>query len=101
MKRFLVATDFSDASRDAVRYGLELTTAMEGDMLLLHVVEGDPIRTYTVTGLSDPFPSSLDLTRDMARVAVPRSSSIEICARKPSGSCRPCFQRDLATASAR
>jgi universal stress protein A len=71
MKRILVATDFSDASREVVRYGLELTTAMEGDMLLLHVVEGDPIRTYTVAGLSDRFASSLDLMGDMARAAVP------------------------------
>jgi len=71
MKRILVATDLSEASRDVVRYGLAVTTALEGDMLLLHVVEGDPIQTYTVAGLVDPFPSALDLTRDMARVAVP------------------------------
>src|SRR5262249_47680093 len=71
MKRILVATDFSEASREAIRYGLELTTAMEGDMLLLHVVEGNPIRTYTVAGLSESFASSLGLTADMARVVVP------------------------------
>jgi nucleotide-binding universal stress UspA family protein len=40
-------------------------------LLLLHVVEGDPIRTYSVTELSDPFPACLDLTGDTARVAVP------------------------------
>jgi nucleotide-binding universal stress UspA family protein len=71
MKRFLVATDLSEASREVVRYGLELTTAMEGDMLLLHVVEGDPIRTYRVAGRSDNLMSSVDLTRDMTRSAVP------------------------------
>jgi nucleotide-binding universal stress UspA family protein len=71
MKRILVATDLSEASPEVVRYGLELTTAMEGDMLLLHVVEGDPIRTYTVAGLSDHLTSFVDLTRDMARIAAP------------------------------
>jgi universal stress protein A len=71
MKRILVATDFSDTSQDVVRYGLDLTTAMEGDMLLLHVVEGDPIHTYTMAGLSDRFEGPLDFTGDLARVAVP------------------------------
>jgi universal stress protein A len=80
MKRILVATDFSEASREAVRYGLELTTAMEGDMLLLHVVEDDPIRTYAVGGLSDRFVSALDLTGDMARVAVaPKLIHRDLC----------------------
>jgi nucleotide-binding universal stress UspA family protein len=71
MKRILVATDFSHASRDVVRYGLDLTTAMEGDMLLLHVIEGDPIQTYTMAGLSDRFEGPLDFTGDVARVALP------------------------------
>jgi nucleotide-binding universal stress UspA family protein len=71
MKRILVATDFSDTSQDVVRYGLDVTTAMEGDMLLLHVVEGDPIQTYTMAGVSDPFEGALDFTGDVARVAVP------------------------------
>jgi nucleotide-binding universal stress UspA family protein len=71
MKRILVATDFSEASREVVRYGLEFTTAMEGDMLLLHVVEGNPIRTYTVAGLSDHLTSSVDFMGNMARGAVP------------------------------
>jgi universal stress protein A len=71
MKRILVATDFSEALRDVVRYGLELTTAIEGDMLLLHVVEGDPIPTYTVSGLSDRFACPRELMGDVARVAAP------------------------------
>ena len=71
MKRILVATDFSEASREAIRCGLKLMTAMEWDMLLLHVVEEDPIRTYTQAGLSGRFASSLDFTSYMARVAVP------------------------------
>jgi nucleotide-binding universal stress UspA family protein len=80
MKRILVATDFSDASRDVVRYGLELATAIEGDMLLLHVVEGAPILTYTVAGLSDRFACSPDLMGDVARVAVrPKLIRRDLC----------------------
>jgi nucleotide-binding universal stress UspA family protein len=80
MNRILVATDFSDASRDVVRYGLEVTTAIGGDMLLLHVLEDDPIRTYAVAGLSERFPSSLDLTGDMARAAVaPKLIHRDLC----------------------
>jgi nucleotide-binding universal stress UspA family protein len=71
MKRILVATDFSEVAREAVRYGLELTTAMEGDMLLLHVVEGDPIRTYAMGGLSKRLAYFGDLTEDMARFEMP------------------------------
>jgi nucleotide-binding universal stress UspA family protein len=71
MKRILVATDFSDASQDVVRYGLDVTTAMEADMLLLHVVEGAPIQTYTMAGVSGRFEGPLDFTGDLARVAVP------------------------------
>jgi universal stress protein A len=71
MKLILVPTDFSEASREAIRYGLELTTALEGDLLLLHVVEGDPIRTYTVGGPSKRLACAVDLTGDMARFEVP------------------------------
>jgi nucleotide-binding universal stress UspA family protein len=71
LNRLLVATDFSEASQEVVRYGLALTTAMEGDRLLLHVVEGDPVYTDTVAGLSDRFAGALDFTGDVARVAVP------------------------------
>jgi nucleotide-binding universal stress UspA family protein len=71
MKHILVGTDFSEASREAIRIGLELMTAMAGDMLLLHVVEEDPIRTYTAAALSGRFASSLVFTDYMSRVAMP------------------------------
>ena len=44
MKRILVPTDFSAPSLQAVRYGIELTSTVEGKLLLLHVIEGEPTR---------------------------------------------------------
>ncbi|MBT4612228.1 MAG: universal stress protein [Gemmatimonadetes bacterium] len=38
MKKILVAVDFSDASASAVRQALVLATALDADLLLLHVL---------------------------------------------------------------
>jgi nucleotide-binding universal stress UspA family protein len=62
MKRILVPTDFSEASLEAVRYGIELTSKMEGELLLLHVVEGKPIRCHAVGGLPEGLTYYVDLT---------------------------------------
>jgi nucleotide-binding universal stress UspA family protein len=50
MMRILVPTDFSEPSLAAVRYGIELATAGEGVVVLLHVVEGASVRCYAVGG---------------------------------------------------
>jgi nucleotide-binding universal stress UspA family protein len=60
MRRILVPTDFSDPSRQAIHYALALTAAVEGDLLLLHVVEGDPLPRYVVGETPDMFPSRMD-----------------------------------------
>ncbi len=62
MRRILVPTDFSDASRPAIHYALALTAAVKGDLLLLHVVEGDPLPRYVVGETPDMFPSLMDFT---------------------------------------
>jgi len=51
MTRILVPTDFSEPSLAAVRYGIELATAVGGVVLLLHVVEGTSVRCYAIGGL--------------------------------------------------
>jgi nucleotide-binding universal stress UspA family protein len=51
MTRILVPTDFSKPSLAAVRSGIELATAVEGVVVLLHVVEGASVRCYAVGGL--------------------------------------------------
>jgi nucleotide-binding universal stress UspA family protein len=48
MTRILVSTDFSEPSLAAVRYGIELATAVGGVVFLLHVVEGSCVRSYAV-----------------------------------------------------
>jgi nucleotide-binding universal stress UspA family protein len=48
MRRILVPTDFSEPSLKAVRYAIELADSLQGEILLLHVVEGDPLRSYAM-----------------------------------------------------
>ena len=60
MHRVLVPTDFSSASRAAVRYALALTVPVGGELLLLHVIEGAPLRRYIVRGEPEGFPFWLD-----------------------------------------
>jgi nucleotide-binding universal stress UspA family protein len=48
IERILVPTDFSEPSLAAVRYALELADAVSGTMILLHVVEGEPVHSYMV-----------------------------------------------------
>jgi nucleotide-binding universal stress UspA family protein len=50
MTRILVPTDFSEPSLAAVRYGVDLATAVEGVVVLLHVVEGASVQSYAVGG---------------------------------------------------
>jgi nucleotide-binding universal stress UspA family protein len=74
MRRILVATDFSDPSRHAIQYALALTAAVEGDILLLHVIEGDPLRRYVVGEIPDMFPSWEATTGSLFQA--PRSPTI-------------------------
>jgi universal stress protein A len=60
MHRVLVPTDFSSTSRAAVRYALALTVPVGGEMLLLHVIEGAPLRRYIVHGAPEGLPDWLD-----------------------------------------
>jgi nucleotide-binding universal stress UspA family protein len=48
MKRILVPTDFAAPSLQAVRYGIKLRSTVEGELFLLHVIEGEPMRCYAV-----------------------------------------------------
>jgi nucleotide-binding universal stress UspA family protein len=65
IERILVPTDFSESSLAAVRYALELVEAVGGRIILLHVVEGEPVQSYMVGErppcLGDEFASDRDL----------------------------------------
>ena len=48
MRRILVATDFSEPSLAALRYATALIYAVNGEGVLLHVLEEEPFRRYAV-----------------------------------------------------
>jgi nucleotide-binding universal stress UspA family protein len=60
MKRILVPTDFSAPSLAALTQAVRYTQAVDGELLLLHVVEGEPLRWYTVDGLPEAPSARLD-----------------------------------------
>jgi nucleotide-binding universal stress UspA family protein len=62
MRRILVPTDFSEASRQALDYALGLAAAVEGDLLLLHVVGKEPFCRYIVGEPVEPYPPWVDST---------------------------------------
>jgi nucleotide-binding universal stress UspA family protein len=62
MKRILVPIDFSTRSLDALRQALTYTHTVRGELLLLHVIEGDPLRWYAVDGLPEAPSSRVDPT---------------------------------------
>jgi nucleotide-binding universal stress UspA family protein len=67
MKRILVPTDFSTQSLAALRQAVHYTQAVGGELLLLHVVEGAPLRWYAVDGLPEPPSAVLDPTAHLMR----------------------------------
>ena len=60
MKRILVPTDFSTPSLAALTQAVHYTQAVGGELLLLHVVEGEPLRWYAMDGPPDPPSARLD-----------------------------------------
>jgi nucleotide-binding universal stress UspA family protein len=71
MMRILVATDFSEPSLVALEYAMALTYAVNGEGLLLHVVEEEPIRRYAVGRQPEAPLYWLDLMADALRPHMP------------------------------
>jgi nucleotide-binding universal stress UspA family protein len=71
MTRILVATDFSESSLAALRYATALTYALNGEGLLLHVVEEEPVRRYVVGGQPEAPMYWLELMADGPRPQMP------------------------------
>jgi nucleotide-binding universal stress UspA family protein len=65
IERILVPTDFSEPSLAAVGYALELADTVGVRIILLHVIEGEPVHSYMVgerpPALRDEFASDRDL----------------------------------------
>jgi universal stress protein A len=62
MKRILVPTDFSAHSLEALKQAVKYTNTVRGELLLLHVVEEEPLRWYAVDGLPAAPSSRIDPT---------------------------------------
>jgi nucleotide-binding universal stress UspA family protein len=72
IKRILVATDFSESSSAAVRYALDLSATGDGEVIVLHVVEGNPDCIHTVGASPRFFTDYIDPEGDMAARPTPR-----------------------------
>jgi nucleotide-binding universal stress UspA family protein len=62
MKRILVPIDFSTGTMATLGEARRYADAVDAEVLLLHVVEGDPLRWYTVDGLPEAPSSRFDPT---------------------------------------
>ncbi len=81
MKRILVPTDFSTPSLAALAQAVHYTQAVGGELLLLHVVEGAPLRWYAVDGLPDGPSAFLDPTAQLVLPQLPQPRlSRDLCA---------------------
>jgi nucleotide-binding universal stress UspA family protein len=71
MTRILVATDFSESSLAALSYATALAYALNGEGLLLHVVEEEPVRRYVVGRQPEAPMYWLELMADALRPQIP------------------------------
>jgi nucleotide-binding universal stress UspA family protein len=62
MKRILVPTDFSPASRLAVTHALEVADAVEAELLILHVIDEECLVSPDVRGIRELFAMTVDPT---------------------------------------
>ena len=61
-KKILIPTDFSDASRQAIAYGIELAAKFQAEAHLLHVVEENLYTDFSYAeGILKPVPVFNDL----------------------------------------
>jgi nucleotide-binding universal stress UspA family protein len=59
IQRILVATDFSEHARNALRYGAEFAKAFGAELLLCHVVEADTLIAQLPPGGEGYFPPNV------------------------------------------
>lgn len=62
MKRILVPTDFSDASRAALEHALAFADAVGAEVVLLHVVDEDAMSHTQLSGIRELFTMTIDPT---------------------------------------
>jgi nucleotide-binding universal stress UspA family protein len=81
MKRILVPTDFSTHSLAALQQAVHYTQAVGGELLLLHVVEGAPLRWCAVDGFPEAPSARLEPTAQLLLPQRPQPRvSRDLCA---------------------
>jgi nucleotide-binding universal stress UspA family protein len=73
MKRILVPTDFSTPSLAVLPQAVHYTRAVDGELLLLHVVEGEALWWYAVDGPPEGPSGRLDPTAQLLLPQPPRT----------------------------
>jgi nucleotide-binding universal stress UspA family protein len=77
MKRILVPTDFSEASRLAVGHAVEVADAVGADLLLLHVVDEESLASSQLIGIREVFTMTIDPTGNAFNYEVPHESDYQ------------------------
>jgi Universal stress protein family len=81
MKRLLVPTDFSEASRIAVGHAVELSEAVGAELLLLHVVDVTKVGSPHLAGIRQAFRMTIEPTRNAFSCEVPHAADDQgLCA---------------------
>jgi universal stress protein A len=78
MKRILVPTDFSAASRLAVAHALEVADAVEAELLLLHVVDEETLASTELIGMCEVFTMTIDPTGNAFRYELPHQADYQV-----------------------
>ena len=74
MKRLLVPTDFSEASRIAVGHAVQLSDAVGAELLLLHVVDVAMLESPQLAGIREAFTLTIDPTGNAFSYEVPHAA---------------------------
>jgi nucleotide-binding universal stress UspA family protein len=77
MKRILVPTDFSEASRVAVGHAVEAAEAVGAELLLLHVVDEAHVGSTQLAGIREVFTMTMDPTGHAIRYAVAQGADFQ------------------------
>jgi nucleotide-binding universal stress UspA family protein len=74
MKRILVPTDFSEASRIAVGHAVEVAEALGAELLLLHVVDAAHVGRAQLAGIREVFTMTIDPTGNAFKYELPHDA---------------------------
>jgi nucleotide-binding universal stress UspA family protein len=81
MKRLLVPTDFSEASRIAVGHAVELSETVGAELLLLHVVDVAMVGSPHLAGIRQAFRMTIEPTGNAFSCEVPHAADDQgLCA---------------------